>query len=143
MEVPMTQRIRDVMTPNPVTMPPNTPIVDAARTMRDHDIGDVIVADGTKMHGIATDRDIVIRAVAEGRDPASTPISEVSTSDATTLSPDDSVGDAVHRMREQAIRRLPVVEGGRPVGIVTLGDLAIARDEDSALADISEARPDR
>jgi CBS domain-containing protein len=117
------------------------PIVEAARVMRDRDMGDVLVAEGDRLHGIATDRDIVIRAVAEGWNPDSTPIAEVCTKEPTTLAPTDSVRDAVKLMRDKAIRRLPVVEDGRPVGIVTIGDLAIKADGESALADISAARP--
>jgi CBS domain-containing protein len=75
-----------------------------------------------------TDRDITVRAVAKGRDPASTPVREVYSAELTTLPPEETVDDAVRLMREKAVRRLPVVEGGRPVGIVSLGDLAVDRE---------------
>jgi CBS domain-containing protein len=106
-------------------------------------MGDVLVADGDRLRGIVTDRDIVVRAVAEARDLATTPISELCSGELTTLSPTDTVGDAVRVMRDKAVRRVPVVEGSRPVGIVALGDLAIVRDERSALAGISVAKPNR
>jgi CBS domain-containing protein len=111
--------------------------------MREGDVGDVIVTQGGQVTGIVTDRDIVVRAIAEGRAPDSTPVSEVATSDVRALEPTQSVDEAVQAMREHDIRRLPVVDGGRPVGIVSLGDLAVERDPDSALADISAASPDQ
>ena len=137
----MAQSISEVMTPNPVTVQSDASIVDAARAMREADVGPVIVLHGGEVSGIVTDRDIAIRAVAEGRDPSSTTVGEIASRDLTTLSPNDSVDDAVRMMRERAVRRLPVVEGGQAVGIVSIGDLAIERDPDSALADISAAPP--
>jgi CBS domain-containing protein len=139
----MAPSIREVMTKDPVTIPRTASLVDAARLMREHDMGDVIVLDEQQVCGIVTDRDIVVRAIAEGKDPSSTSLDEVCSRDLVTLSPNDSVADAVRLMSERAIRRLPVVEGGSPVGIVTIGDLAIERDPDSALADISAAEPNQ
>jgi CBS domain-containing protein len=109
--------------------------------MRDKDIGDVIVTDGDRIAGIATDRDIVVRAVADGKNPSQTTLRDVATMDPTTVSPTDSVDDAIRIMREKAVRRLPVCENGRPVGIVSLGDLAMERDQKSVLADVSAAPP--
>jgi CBS domain-containing protein len=139
----MAQSVREVMTKDPVTIQLTAPVVEAARLMRQHDVGDVIVMDGGQVCGIVTDRDIVVRAIADGKDPSATTLDEVCTRELVTLSPDDSVGDAVRLMSERAIRRLPVVEGGTPVGIVTIGDLAMERDPDSALADISKAPPNQ
>jgi CBS domain-containing protein len=132
--------IRDVMTPDPVTVPSTTPLEQAARQMRDAGIGNVIVLEGEQVAGILTDRDIVVRAVAEGRD-SRTPVGDVTSRDLTTIAPDATLEDAVELMRERSIRRLPVVEAGRAVGIVSLGDLALERDPDSALGDISAAPP--
>jgi Predicted signal-transduction protein containing cAMP-binding and CBS domains len=132
--------IRDVMTPEPVTVPSTTTLEQAARRMRDAGIGDVIVLDGEQITGILTDRDIVVRAMAEGRD-GQTPVGDVASRDLTTISPDDTLEAAVELMRERSIRRLPVVEAGRAVGIVSLGDLALERDPDSCLGDISAAPP--
>lgn len=137
----MAQTIQDVMTPEPVTLDAKTPTVEAARVMRDRDIGNVIVLEGGTVSGIVTDRDIVIRAVAEGQDPSTITLGDIASRDVTTLSPSDSVEDAVRVMRDKAVRRLPVVEGDRPVGIVSIGDLAIERDSDSTLADISASPP--
>jgi CBS domain-containing protein len=134
------QTLKDLMTPNPLTVSTDTPLVDAARAMRDRDIGDVIVTDGSsQVCGIVTDRDIVVRGIADGRDPTTTKVGDICSADLVTLSPDDDVDQAVTVMRERALRRLPIVEDGRAVGIVSIGDLAMERDSSSALADISAA----
>ena len=133
--------VRDVMTPEPLTVASTTSLEQAARRMRDAGIGNVIIMDGEQITGILTDRDIVVRAVAEGWDPGSTPVGEVASRDLTTVAASDPVESAVALMRERAVRRLPVVENGRPIGIVSLGDLAVERDPDSALGDISAAPP--
>lgn len=137
----MAQRIADVMTGEPVTLPAHTTMEHAARRMRDDGIGDILVSgeDGS-LSGILTDRDIAIRAVADGQSP-STRVGEIASSDLVTLSPDDRVADAVHLMRERSVRRAPVVQDDQPVGIVSIGDLAVERDPDSVLADISASRP--
>jgi CBS domain-containing protein len=137
----MPQRIHDVMTPHPVALSGTASVHEAARAMRDQDIGDVIVLEHNQVCGIVTDRDIVVRTVAEARDPASTTLADICSHALTTVAPTDSVEQAVRLMREKAIRRLPVVEDGRPVGIVSLGDLAVERDPDSALGEISAASP--
>lgn len=137
----MAQTVREVMTSPPITLEPSASLVDAARAMRERDVGAVVIAADDQIQGLVTDRDIVVRAVADARDPATTQVADVISSDLVTLSPDDPVGDAVKRMRELAVRRLPVVEQGRPVGIVALGDLAVDRDPSSALADISTSEP--
>ena len=139
----MAQRIADVKTPDPRTIDLTEPAVAAARAMAEDDIGDVLVVDGDRLHGIVTDRDIAIRVVAEGRDPESTALRDVCSTGLVTLSPDESVDEAARVMAEQAVRRLPIVHDGRPVGIVSLGDLAMEKDPDSVLADISEAPADQ
>jgi CBS domain-containing protein len=139
----MAQLVRDVMTPNPTALPATSSLVEAALAMRDFDVGDVLVLDNGRVCGIVTDRDIVVRAIANGNYPATVTLGEICSRDLTTLSPTDSVEDAVSLMRQKAIRRLPVVEHGRPVGIVSLGDLAVEKDPDSALSDISSAPPNR
>lgn len=137
------QRVREVMTANPVVVPKDASVLDAARLMRDRGIGDVIVIDGDETEGIVTDRDIVVRAVAEGSDPGRVRVEEVLSGELATVAPDDPVERAIELMRQKAIRRIPVVEAGKPVGVVSIGDLAIERDADSALADISEEPPTR
>lgn len=131
------------MTRDPRTVNAGDTIVDAARVMRDSDIGDVVVMDEGQVSGIVTDRDIVVRAIAEGRDADSTSVGDVCTSGVETVDPSASVDDALRVMREHDIRRLPVVKNGRPVGIISLGDLAVEREPDSTLADISAASPDQ
>jgi CBS domain-containing protein len=115
--------------------------MEAARVMREADVGPVLVVDDGRVAGILTDRDIVVRAIADGRDPQSTPVREACSADLVTLSPDQDIDDAARLMREHDVRRLPVVQDGRPVGILALGDLAVERDSDSALADISAGSP--
>jgi CBS domain-containing protein len=134
--------IQDLMTPNPVTLPTGAAVIEAAQIMRDVNVGDVLVLDdhGT-IHGVLTDRDVVVRAVAEGRDPAEITVGEICSKALVVLSAADGPEDAVRLMREQAVRRLPVVDAGKPVGIVSLGDLARGRDPRSVLADISAAPP--
>ena len=139
----MAQYLREIMTQKPVTVQATDTVVAAARSMRDGNIGDVVVVDNGQIQGILTDRDIVVRALAEGRDPARTTVGEICSRELTTLSPNDAIGDAEKTMRARAIRRLPVVEGGRPVGIVSLGDLAVEKNPDSTLGGISAAPPNR
>jgi len=116
--------------------------MDAAQIMRGNDIGDVIVLEDDRLFGILTDRDIVVRALAEGADPETTPVGEICSRDLATIEPTASVGQAVRLMREKAIRRLPVVDrSGYVLGIVSIGDVAVERDRHSALADISAAPP--
>ncbi|MGW0818087.1 CBS domain-containing protein [Streptomyces viridiviolaceus] len=140
----MTQRIRDVMSPAAVSVEPMTTVTRAARLMRERDIGDVLVAYDCDLFGVLTDRDIVLRTVADGRDPDDTTVGSVCTPPpVVTLAPEDTTDRAVELMRRHAVRRLPVVErGGCPVGVVSLGDLAALEDSRSALADISAAAPD-
>jgi CBS domain-containing protein len=139
----MAQSIRELMTPDPRTVEPSATLQDAARRMSEDDIGAVLVEDGGSLAGILTDRDIVVRAVAEGRDPASTRVSDVASRDVTTLTVDQSVEDAIKIVREENVRRIPVVQDGRPAGILSIGDLAIERDTGSALADLSSEPANR
>lgn len=139
----MARTVEEIMTRDPRTVNADDPIVEAARIMRDADIGDVVVMQDGEVGGIVTDRDIVVRGIADGRDAGSTTVSDVCTTGVETIEPSASVDDALSKMREADIRRLPVVQGGQPVGIVSLGDLAVERDPDSTLADISAASPDQ
>jgi CBS domain-containing protein len=136
-----TANIREIMTPNPVTCDATTTIADAARRMRDDDIGDVLVTKDGALCGILTDRDLVVRSIADGDDPTTTPIGDICTRELAMLKPDDTVQDAIRMMSEHALRRLPVCDDGRVLGIVSLGDLAVEREPDSVLGDISAAPP--
>jgi len=138
------QTVQDVMNNNLKSLPKSASIWEAANMMRENDIGDVVViGEDSKILGIVTDRDIVVRAIAQGKDPSTTKLEEITSKDLVTVSSTDDADQAVRLMREKAIRRLPVVDGDRPVGFVSIGDLALAKDRESALADISGAPPNR
>jgi len=139
----MAQAVREVMTKNPVMLQANDTLVEAARKMRDADVGNVLVMDGSRLKGIVTDRDITIRGVANGKDPNRSTLSEVCSPQLVTIPADKPVDDAVKLMREKSVRRLPVVDGDKAVGVVSIGDLAVEKDSKSALADISSAEPNR
>jgi CBS domain-containing protein len=136
------QTIDQVMTRDPLTVEEGSPVIEAARMMRDANIGDVLVSrpDGS-ICGIVTDRDLALQVVAEGADPNSLTVRDVCGHNLESVESSDPVAAAVSKMREKAIRRLPVIDDGKLVGIVSLGDLAMERDPESALADISESPP--
>ncbi len=134
-------KVREVMTPNPVTLQASVPVMEAAKVMSQRNMGDVIVQQDGKICGIVTDRDIVIRALAQGKDPKTTTLESICSQKLTTISPDQTTSEAVRLMQERSIRRLPVVEDGRVMGIVSLGDLAVELDRHSALGNISAAPP--
>lgn len=139
----MKQHVKDIMTSNPVTLSENDTCVEAAKAMHDNNIGAVLVCrdnDGA-LCGIVTDRDIVVRAVAKGDDPNNVTLGQICSASLTTLAPDENADEAVRRMQKEAVRRMPVVDDGKPVGIVSLGDLAVDRDPRSALGQISAAHP--
>ncbi|MCU0314317.1 MAG: CBS domain-containing protein, partial [Solirubrobacteraceae bacterium] len=116
-------------------------ITEAARAMRDRDIGTVVAVQDGEIRGILTDRDIVVRGLAAERPVEEVRVGDVCSATPATLTPDDPVDAAIRLVRERHVRRIPVVENGRPVGIVSIGDLAIERDRDSALAELSDAPP--
>ena len=136
------QSVGDIMTRPPRTVDATASVMDAATLMREGDFGDVVVLEEGRLCGILTDRDIVVRVLATGDDPSTVRVGDVCSRVLTTVSESDGVGDAVRLIRAKAVRRLPVLDDdGKLVGIVSLGDLALARDPRSALGDISAARP--
>jgi CBS domain-containing protein len=139
------REVRDVMTAPPETVSPDATIAEAAHLMAERDIGDVLITEGKKgqLVGIVTDRDITIRAIASGSDPATTAVGTIMSPDPTVVAPTDTVQESIARMRSADVRRLPVVEDGVPIGVVSLGDLSVETDAGPALADISTALPDR
>jgi CBS domain-containing protein len=139
----MARTVEEIMTTNPRTVNADDTVLQAAQVMRESDIGDVVVVEDGQVTGIVTDRDVVVRAVAEGRDADSTTVGDIATTGIQAIEPEASVDDALRTMREHDIRRLPVAKNGRPVGIISLGDLAVEREPDSTLADISAATPDQ
>jgi len=121
--------------PRLVVLNPSTPALDAARAIENNNIGAVVVQEGGEIVGIVTDRDLAVRVVGRGRDPKTTTLAEVMGSPVATLSPSDSQADAVRLMHERNVRRIPLVDGGRLVGIVTLDDLLI--DEAAPLDELA------
>ena len=128
--------IRDVMTPNPRCVSPDDSIQSAAQIMRDEDTGAVPVCDDGRAVGIVTDRDIVVRAIAEGQ--VNRPVRDIATREIISATPDMSTREAAELMSEHQVRRLPVVDGNRLVGIVSLGDLAVKEAKDSRIGDTLE-----
>ncbi|MEU3737447.1 MULTISPECIES: CBS domain-containing protein [unclassified Streptomyces] len=116
--------VRDVMTPGVAAVGPDASLVEAAQVMRAQDIGHVLVATAGRVVGVLTDRDITLRAVADGADPLTVSAQAICTPNPVMVTPDDAVSSAVSLMLEYAVRRLPVVEDGQPVGMVTLRDVA-------------------
>ncbi|SCF43788.1 CBS domain-containing protein [Micromonospora mirobrigensis] len=138
----MTYRVSDVMTRQVIYLSADTTLDEAARVMRESDIGDVVVTDGATLAGLLTDRDIVVRAVADRADPATTTIGSIITREVVMIEQHSTANEAAALMRERNIRRVLVCDTDRKlVGIVSLGDLAMQLDPSSALADISEAAP--
>ncbi|TDB70726.1 CBS domain-containing protein [Micromonospora sp. KC723] len=133
--------VGEFMTTRLVTMDENDTLTAAAQEMRDSAIGDVVVTAGDDVVGIVTDRDITVRGVAENRDPNTTPLREVTSKDLVTVSQYDDAVAAADLMRTYAVRRLPVIDDGRLVGLISMGDLAVEREPQSVLADISADDP--
>ena len=138
----MTQQIKDVMTKQIHSVRRDATLRAVARVMKEHKIGAVLVtqADGSLL-GLVTDRDLVIRGMASDRDVDKTSVAEICSTPPVKLDLTAMVDDAVRLMRERSVRRIPVVADGKPVGIVSIGDLARAKDPGSLLAQISAAPP--
>jgi CBS domain-containing protein len=123
----MSTKIVDVMTKHPRAVEANTSVREAARLMEGDDVGSLPVVemhDSAKLVGVLTDRDIALRVVAAGRDPETTPVSEVASGEVYTVNPDDDLDEALRRMAQAQVRRLPVVlEDGELVGIISQADL--------------------
>ena len=126
----MAKNIRDVMTSNPRTIEPSTSLHEAARLMRDQDVGSLPIVEGDRLFGMLTDRDIAIRAVAEGKDAKSTTAQEIASRQVVTVDPEQSLDEALRLMASHQVRRLPVCEeDGKLVGIVAQADAAMKGDE--------------
>jgi CBS domain-containing protein len=123
-------QVRDLMTDNPRAIDAERPVADAAKLMRDEDVGIAPIVQGDKLVGTLTDRDIAIRVVAEGRDPESTTVREVASTDLVTVDADQSLDEALRLMAQHQVRRLPVVEeDGRLVGVLAQADVARHGDD--------------
>jgi CBS domain-containing protein len=123
------EQVRNVMTQNPTSCDPSTTAVEAAKVMASEDVGSVPVVKDGRLVGLVTDRDLVVRVLAEGRDPNSTPLGEIASSDLETVSPDDDLDTVLRKMASSQVRRLPVVEGDQLVGIVAQADVARQGDD--------------
>ena len=133
--------VSEVMTP-PVQLEASATVAQAAEAMRERNVGSVLVTDESGLCGLLTDRDIVVRAVATGKDPGQVKLGDICSREVWSLAPTVPLGQAVQLMRLKAIRRLPVVDdNAKPVGVVSLGDLAIYLDRSSVLSEISTAQP--
>jgi CBS domain-containing protein len=120
----MGKKIREVMTPAPETIQADRPASEAAKKMKEADAGMIPVMDNGNLLGTVTDRDIALRVVAEGKDPQSTTVGEIASKDVVTVQPDESLDDALQKMAKHQVRRLPVVENGRLIGVVAQADVA-------------------
>jgi CBS domain-containing protein len=139
----MTRKVQEIMSAAPVCMAASESVSAAAKAMKDRGIGTVLVLSGRRLAGLVTDRDIAIRVLAENRDPLTTRLGDICSSELAMLSPDDDVETAIRIVRDRAVRRLPVIADGTPVGVVSIGDLALDQDERSVLSEISAARSNR
>jgi len=140
-------KVRDLMTADPATLAPDATLGEAATLMKQEDCGSIPIVDNGRLVGIVTDRDIVIRAIAAGKDPRSTRVSEVMSADPVTIGSDDDAREAETLMADRQIRRLPVCDDGKLAGILVIGQLARReRDEDrvgETLKEISEPKSGR
>ncbi len=138
----MAKSVQEAMTSNPSSIEASQTVADAARMMRDQDVGMTPVVEGGRLVGAVTDRDIAIRVVAEGRDPKSTSVREIASTDLVTLDPQQDLDEAVRLMSQHQVRRLPVVEeDGRLVGVVAQADVAREGDDNETgemVQDISQ-----
>jgi CBS domain-containing protein len=123
------EQVRNVMTQNPTSCDPAASAVEAARVMASENVGSVPVVKDRRLVGLVTDRDLVVRVLAEGRDPNSTTVGDIASSDLETVSPDDGLDTALRKMASSKVRRLPVVEGDQLVGIVAQADVARQGDD--------------
>jgi CBS domain-containing protein len=134
----MTILVRHAMTESPQTARPDMTAEDAAGLMKQLDVGVIPVAEGDEFIGLVTDRDLVTRVLAERKDPAQVPLSDIATRSPVTVSPDTRISEARDLMAEHKVRRLPVVKADRLVGILSLGDVAQADASDRALGETLE-----
>lgn len=135
------RKMRDIMSPAPICMAPGESVFAAARAMKQYGIGTVLVLTDGKLSGLVTDRDITVRVLAENRDPLTTRIGDICSSELAVLGPDDDLEQATRLVRERAVRRIPVLADGIPVGVVSIGDLALDEDATSAMSGVSSAPP--
>jgi CBS domain-containing protein len=125
----MAKSVRDAMTDNPRSIAKSASVVEAAQVMREEHIGSLPITDEEKLVGMITDRDITTRVVADAADPETTSVGDVYSRDLVSVEPDEDLEEALQLMARHQVRRLPVVENGRLVGIVAQADIALGEDE--------------
>ena len=135
----MDTKVRDIMTPDPVGVYYEQTVAEAARVMRDAGVGAVLVVSGESLSGMVTDRDLVIRGLADGAGPDS-PVGPLCSEKLVGVDANADLADAERLIREHAVRRLPVIDSGQIVGMVSLGDLAASAAPESPLAAVSMAQ---
>lgn len=138
----MTRKLRDIMSPAPACLASTETVLAAARAMKERGVGTVLVLADGQLSGLVTDRDITVRVLAENLDPATTRIGEICSTEMAALGPDDDVDQAARLVRERVVRRIPVLQDGIPVGVVSVGDLALHKGEAAALCGAQAASPD-
>jgi CBS domain-containing protein len=141
-------QVKDIMTRSVAYINPDSTVTEAAQLMQKHNVGSIPVCDQSGVIGMVTDRDIVVRNVAHGTDPHKTPVKQVMTSQVTTVEPDMDLNQVSDIMSKNQIRRLPVVENNKLIGIVALGDLATdgkyVMEASDTLTDISKpSKPEK
>ena len=134
------RKVREIMSAAPVCMAPGESVSDAARAMRQHGVGTVLLLTDGRLSGLVTERDITVRVLAENRDPRTTRIGDIC-GELVVLDPDDDLARAAWLVRDRAVRRIPVLRDGTPVGVVSVGDLALEKDAASVLSGVSSAPP--
>jgi CBS domain-containing protein len=140
--IEMTKSVREVMTPKVQSVSREQPVIEAARLMRSEDVGSLPVVEGGRLVGTLTDRDIVLRAVAEGADTSTVRVGDIASHEPVTVSPEQELDEALSLMAKHRVRRLPVVDNGKLVGILAQADVALeAKEKDAGamLEEISQA----
>jgi len=140
--VTVTRKLRDIMSPAPACLASTETVLAAARAMKERGVGTVLVLAAGQLSGLVTDRDITVRVLAENLDPATTRIGEICSTETAALGPDDDVDQAARLVRERVVRRIPVLQDGIPVGVVSVGDLALHEGEGAAPCGAQAASPD-
>ena len=135
------RKVREIMSAAPVCMAPDESVSDAARAMKQHGVGTVLLLTDGRLSGLVTERDITVRVLAENRDPRTTRIGDICSTELVVLDPDDDLARAARLVRDRAVRRIPVLRDGTPVGVVSVGDLALEKDAASVLSGVSCAPP--
>lgn len=140
-----TMKVKDVMTKNVAYVNPSATITETAQLMQQHDVGSIPVCDQSGVVGIVTDRDIVVRTIAHGKNPQQTPVTDIMTTGVTTVTSEMDMNDVANKMASSQVRRVPVVDNNTLVGIVALGDVATDAKYETEVADtlIDISRPSK